>query len=82
VATDSEGWEGFGVGDGFVERVGCGHQCGGSEGAGAVQFHDRRVHSLGQSKVICVHDQAAHSGQCISGGQISWSKAGVRAIAC
>ena len=47
VAADSEGWMGVGDGDGVVERGAIGHERGGGEAAGGVEFCDGAIDARG-----------------------------------
>jgi hypothetical protein len=58
VAADSEGRGGAGDGDGVVECGAVGHESGGGEGAGAMQFEDGAVDAGGETEVVGVEDEA------------------------
>lgn len=59
----AEGRVRMGDADGVVKSGPAGHQSGGGEGVGLVEFRDGTVNAEGESKVICIKDKARrHTG--------------------
>ena len=63
VATDAEAVMGAGDADGIVERRTAGHERGGGEYPGLVQFGDGAIDAGGEAKVVSVEDEACGHGE-------------------
>jgi len=75
VEADAEGGMGMGDGDGVVEGVAGGHEGGGGEGTGLVEFADGAVDALSEAEVVCVEDEAGGHGGLDVGGRVLESSA-------
>ena len=58
MAADAEGGARAGDGYGFIESGAVGHEGGGGQGAGVVEFGDGSVDAGGETEVVGVEDEA------------------------
>lgn len=66
VAADAEERAGKGERDGIVKRRACGHERGGAEAAGIVQFCDGAIDAGGEAEIVSIDEKAGHLEQSIN----------------
>ena len=60
MAADFETWVGVSESNGVVEEGSRGHEGGGGERAGAVEFDDGAIDPGGEAEIVGVDDEIAH----------------------
>jgi hypothetical protein len=63
VAADAERWVRARDGDGVVKGGASGHQRGGGEDSGGVEFADSAIDARGEAEVVGVEDEAGGHGR-------------------
>ena len=76
MAADSEGGMGVGDGDGVVERGAVGHQRGGGEAPGGMEFCDSAIDARSEAEVVGVEDEACRRVGAQRSGGCMWRRIG------